>query len=417
MSVTKVILPKLGLTMDEGKIVAWRKREGDRVSAGEILFEVETDKATMEVESPAAGIVRKVLIGEGATAPVTTLIAVIADTAEEPLGDVLDGSARAARAEGPRETGGPREASSDLARGEAPRSAQVLDLGAAAPRSARPGDGMGDASGGERVRSSPAARKRAQELGVDIETVTGTGPGGRVTLEDVDAAAANGARTAAPGAPPPTTPPAAPGERRVPLTRMRRAIAEAMTRSAHVPQFQVSRDVDMTAADELRKRTGVSYTDLLVAACAQALRAHERFRSRFDGDAVIVSDGVHVGVALALDDGLIVPVIRDADRKDVTAIAVEREKLQDGARAGRLPADALTGAVFSISNLGTLGVDRFQALVNPPEAAILAVGRLSPRKVLALTLSVDHRVADGADAARFLSDVAAWLESGGKAGA
>ncbi|MBU6423151.1 MAG: 2-oxo acid dehydrogenase subunit E2, partial [Chloroflexi bacterium] len=236
----------------------------------------------------------------------------------------------------------------------------------------------------------------------------GSGPGGRVTLEDVDAAAASSpAGAAAPAA-------ATGGERRIPLTRMRRAIAEAMSRSAQVPQFQVSRDVDMTAADDLRKREGVSFTDLLVAACARALRAHERFRGRFDGDAVVVADRVHVGVALALDDGLIVPVIRDADRKDLRAIAEERERLQQGARAGKLPADALTGAVFSISNLGTLGVDRFQALVNPPEAAILAVGRLSPAKVLALTLSVDHRVADGADAARFLSDVAAWLESGGR---
>jgi pyruvate dehydrogenase E2 component (dihydrolipoyllysine-residue acetyltransferase) len=388
MSITKVILPKLGLTMDEGKIVAWRKHEGDHVAAGEILFEVETDKATMEVESPTSGIVRKVLIGEGATAPVTTLIAVIADTADEPL-------------------------PSDLARGEAPRSAQVLDLGAAAPRSARLGDGQTSPTE-ERVRSSPAARKRAQELGVDMERVKGTGPGGRVTLEDVEAASRaappGAAKTAAASAPTAT----APGERRVPLTRMRRAIAEAMTRSAQVPQFQVSRDVDMTAADALRKQSGVSFTDILVAACAQALRTHERFRGRFDGDAIVIGDGVHIGVAVALDDGLIVPVLRDADTKDLRTLAAERERLQVGARAGKLPADALTGAVFSISNLGTLGVDRFQALVDPPEAAILAVGRLSPQKRLALTLSVDHRVADGADAARFLADIAGRLESGGK---
>ncbi|MDE3101853.1 MAG: 2-oxo acid dehydrogenase subunit E2 [Chloroflexota bacterium] len=381
MSVTKVILPKLGLTMDEGKIVAWRKREGDAVAAGEILFEVETDKATMEVEAPAAGVVRKIFLTEGAMAPVTTLIAVIADSASEPLGDV---------------------ASESVAPGA---NASSLTAAPSAPASVP----SPAAAEGERVRSSPAARKRAQELGIDIEKVRGTGPGGRVTLEDVDAASAR-----PPAAAPVAAPSAGGAERRIALTRMRRAIADAMTRSAQVPQFQVSRDVDMTAADELRRSEGVSFTDLLVAACARALRMHERFRGRFDGDAIVVGDGVHVGVALALADGLIVPVIRDADRKDLKAIAQERERLQQGARAGKLPADALTGAVFSISNLGTLGVDRFQALVNPPEAAILAVGRLSRAKVLTLTLSVDHRVADGADAARFLSDVAAWLESGGR---
>ncbi len=354
MSVATVILPKLGLTMDEGKIVAWRKREGDPVAAGEILFEVETDKATMEVESPAAGFVRKVLVPEGTTAPVTTVIALIADSMEEPVGEI------------------------------------------AAPPSTSPSP----AGTAERVRSSPAARKRAQELGIDIEAVPGSGPGGRITLEDVEAAAAK-------------TPSLA-GERRVPLTRMRRAIAEAMTRSAQVPQFQVSRDVDMSAAEAARKEAGVSYTDVLVAACAAALRKHERFRARYDGDALVVSDSVNVGVAVALDDGLIVPVVRDADRKDLHAIAREREHLEQGARAGKLAADALSGAVFTISNLGTLGVDRFQALVNPPEAAIIAVGRVSEGARLTLTLSVDHRVADGADAARFLGDIAAWLERVGE---
>ncbi len=366
--------------MDEGKIVAWRKREGDPVAAGEILFEVETDKATMEVESPATGVVRKVLIAEGETAPVATVIALITETAEEPIGELTPPEVSAA---------GPSA-------GPAPMTPP------ASLSSPPPGDA-------DRVRSSPAARKRAQELRVDIATVTGTGPGGRITTLNVESAASRGA--AAPAAV--ARPPAA-GERRIPLTRMRRAIAQAMTRSAQeIPQFQIARDVDMTAADAVRKRAGVSYTDVLVAACAHALAKHERFRARFDGDALVVSDGVHVGIAVALDDGLIVPVIRDADRKDLRALAAERERLEQGARAGRLAAEALTGAVFTISNLGTLGVDRFQAIVNPPEAAILAVGRVSAQRVLTLTLSVDHRVADGADAARFLGDIAAWLESGG----
>lgn len=375
MSSTSVILPQLGLTMEEGKVVAWRKKEGDTVAAGEILFEVETDKATMEVESPTAGIVRKVLVQEGETVAVATVVAVITDTADEPVGGIDTASARTASPSSAPTTSATTAVSSVVSSASAP----LTD--------------------GGHVRSSPAARKRAQELGVDVAGVRGTGPGGRVTLEDVEGATRARAAPDAMGA----------GERRVPLTRMRRAIAEAMTRAAQTPQFQVSRDVDMRAADELRKRESVSYMDVLVAASARALAQHERFRGRFEGDAIVISERVHIGIAVALQDGLIVPVIRDADQKDLRHLALERERLEQGARAGKLAAHELTGAVFTISNLGTLGIDRFQALVNPPEAAILAVGRVSEEKSLALTLSVDHRVADGADAARFLADIAAAL--------
>jgi len=391
--------------MDEGKIVAWRKREGESVAAGEILFEVETDKATMEVESPASGIVRKVLIGEGETAPVATVIALITERPDEPIDEVAP-------------------ASDATAASAAASTPSALSSSSSAP----PADG-------DRVRSSPAARKRAQQLGVDIGRVTGTGPDGRIITLDVEAAAsgvggaAGAPRAANAGARAGTGSPAgtAAGERRIPLTRMRRAIAEAMTRSVReAPQFRVSRDVDMTAADALRKRAGVSYTDVLIAACARALAKHERFRARLDGDALVISEAVHVGVAVALDDGLIVTVIRDADRKDLAALKAERERLEQGAHAGKLTADALTGAVFTISNLGTLGVDRFEAILDPPQASILAVGRVAERviardgrpeirRVVSLSLSVDHRIADGADAARFLADITTWLESGGEA--
>lgn len=388
MPATAVILPKLGLTMDEGRIVAWRKREGEPVAQGEILFEVETDKATMEVESPVAGVVRRILAAAGATVPVAETIAVITTTADEPIPAAFGGLT------GRTDGGG-------LTVAAEPPSSGPLDASSSSAPSAD-----------DRVRASPAARKKAAELGIDVATVAGRGPGGRITIEDVEAATKTAASTAA-------------GERREPLSRMRRAIAERMSRSAReAPQFQISRDVDMTAADALRRREGVSYTDVLVAACARALARHPRFRSRFDADALAVADGVHVGLAVALDDGLLVPVIRDADRKDLATIASERARLEEGARAGKLLADALTGAVFTISNLGTLGVDRFTALVAPPEAAILAVGRVADRVVardgqvairpmVSLTLSVDHRVADGADAASFLADVVRWLESGG----
>lgn len=373
MSVTRVILPKLGLTMDEGRLVAWHKREGDIVAEGDVLFEVETDKATMEVPASTSGIVRKLLAAVDDVVPVATVVALIADTATESL----EGQVESAPSVSPRP-------------GAAPTPTSPL-------------------SSSERLIVSPAARRRASELGVDLASLQGTGPGGRIQIEDVENAA--GAHAG--------------GERRVPLTRMRKAIGQAMTKSVReAPQFALSRDVDMTAANEARKRAGASYTDVIVCAAARALRDHERLRAHLDGDAIVISDGVHLGIAVALDDGLIVPVLRDADTKDLATIARERAALEQGAKAGKLPADALTGATLSVSNLGTLGVDRFQAIVNPPEAAILAVGRVSDRVVArdgvpavrpiaTFTLSVDHRVADGADAARYLSAVADLLERGG----
>ena len=384
MSVTRVILPKLGLTMDEGRLIAWHKKEGERVEKGEVLFEVETDKANMEIESPAAGFVRRILLRADATAPVTTLIALISDTPDEPLPTVAESTPPVAHA--------------------------LPSVAAAAPE-------VAPSSDGERVRSSPAARKRAQELRVDINAVRGTGPGGRINIEDVEAAASA----------PPVAPAAASGNgaagRREPLTRMRRAVGEAMSRSVReAPQFSISRDVDMTAANAKRKAAGVSYTDVIVAAAATALRAHPRLRSRFDGDAVVMTDKIDVGLAVALDAGLIVPVIRDADKKPLPALRDEREALEAAMRSGHARAESFGGAAITVSNLGTFGVDRFTAIVNPPEASILAVGRVSERVVavngapavrlvVSLTLTADHRVADGADAARYLADVAKNLES------
>jgi len=391
VSVTRVILPKLGLTMDEGRLIAWHKREGERVEKGEVLFEVETDKANLEIEASASGIVRRILLQAGASAPVATVIALIADTADEPL---------------------PTDAPSSMTAPAAMTAGPAAGMPAG---SLSPAATMSGVDSTERVRSSPAARKRAQELGVDINVVRGTGPGGRVGLEDVEAAASS-ASTSAPHS-------SAAGEKREPLTRMRRAVAAAMTRSAReAPQFSISRDVDMTAANAKRKAAGVSYTDVIVAAAAIALRVHPRLRSRFDGDAVIVSEKIDVGLAVSLDAGLIVPVLRDADRKPLAALREEREALEAAVRSGRARADAFGDAAITVSNLGTFGVDRFTAIVNPPEASILAVGRVADRviavngapalrPVVSLTLTVDHRVADGADAARYLADIANGLET------
>src|SRR5206468_2326122 len=230
-------------------------------------------------------------------------------------------------------------------------------------------------SDGERVRSSPAARKRAQQLGVDIASVRGTGPQGRINIEDVEAAAGG-----------PAAARAAPGgngvpEKREPLSRMRRVVAEAMTRSVReAPQFSISRDVDMSNADRRRKVAGASYTDVIVSAAAKALRAHPRLRSRLDGDALVTTERMDVGIAIALDAGLIVPVVRDAETKGLAALKDERERLEAAVRSGHAPGDAFGGAAITVSNLGTLGVDRFTAIVNPPEAAILAVGRVADRE-------------------------------------
>jgi pyruvate dehydrogenase E2 component (dihydrolipoamide acetyltransferase) len=375
--------------MDEGRIVAWHKRVGDLVAAGDVLFEVETDKATMEVESPTAGTLRRILYPADVTAPVATVIALITETADEVIPEGLIGAQPpkpSLRDEDP-----PASGRAPVARG--PSEVQPL---VSSPDT-------------ERVRSSPAARKRAQELGIDIGSIAGSGPGGRVTLEDVDTAAKTS--TAAPS-----------GEKREPLTRMRKAIAERMTRAIRdQPQFSISRDVDMTAANEARRAAGASYTDAIVAACAKALRDHPRLRSRIAEDALVTPEEINVGIAVALTDGLIVPVLRGADRMGLTELARARGELERAAQAGKLRADALTGGVITVSNLGTMGVDRFTAIVNPPEAAILAVGRVADRVVAkdgvpavrpiaTLTLSVDHRVADGATAALYLSAVAERLE-------
>ena len=400
-----MILPKLGLTMDEGRIVAWHKRVGDAVAAGDVLFEVETDKATMEVESPTAGTLRRILYPADATAPVATVIALITETADEPI--PLDSPFAAEPPPGAqppkpslRDEGPPASGRDPIARG--PSEVEPLVVSAAA------------SSDGERVRSSPAARKRAQELRVDIAKIAGSGPGGRVTLEDVDAAATSKSSPAATFS----------GEKREPLSRMRRAIGERMTRSVREqPQFSISRDVDMTAANEKRKASGASYTDAIVAAAAKTLRDHPRLRARIEEGELATSEAANIGLAIALEDGLLVAVLRDADRKGLKELAAERARLEEHARSGKLAEHELTGSVLTVSNLGTMGVDRFTAIVNPPEAAILAVGRVADRVVVidgaaavrpvaTLTLSVDHRVADGATAARYLAGLAERLERG-----
>jgi pyruvate dehydrogenase E2 component (dihydrolipoamide acetyltransferase) len=398
MSVTRVIMPKLGLTMDEGRLIAWHKKEGDRVAEGEVLFEVETDKAAMEVPATTSGFVRKLLAAPDDMVPVATDVAIITTTADEAIGPAAEAM--------PSSGGASSRPEGRSVLTPSPPSAARTPRPTASPEP--PDRSPQGTSSVDRAAVSPAARKLAQQLGVDLARVTPKS-GSRITTEDVEAAAALPAEGV--------------GEKRIPLSRMRKAIASAMSRSTEAPQFSIERDVDMGAANERRKAAKASYTDVVVSAAARALAAHPRLRSTFDGDAIVEHSGAHIGLAVAVSDGLLVPVIRDADTKDLATLVREREHLEEGAHAGKLSSDALTGAVFSVSNLGSLGVDRFTALVNPPEAAILAMGRVRDRvvardgkaevrPVVTLTLSVDHRVADGADAARFLDDVATALEAG-----
>ena len=417
MSVTRIILPKLGLTMEEGRVVAWHRAVGDAIAEGDVLFEVETDKATLEVPSPVSGVLRQILVPADASAPVASVIAIVTTTADEAWDGAGHKAPVAAPAADPLARYSP---SASALRGASDVPGAQRSLGDQPPSPSTttsapaptPGQGSSSSADGDRVVASPAARKRAAELGIDLSTVVASKPP-RISIEDVEAAA-----KAAPA------PMAASGEeKRVPLTRMRAAIAAAMTKSVReAPQFAIERDVDMTAANARRKAAGASYTDVVVSAAARALAKHPRLRSRFDGDAIVEPSAVHVGLAIAVEGGLIVPVIRDADRKDLATLAQDRERLEAGARGGKLTAPDLMGAVFSVSNLGSLGVDRFRALVNPPEAAILALGAIRDqvvardgaaviRPMVTLTLSVDHRVADGADAARFLADVVRELES------
>ena len=405
MSVTKVIMPKLGLTMDEGRLIAWHKSVGDPVTEGEVLFEVETDKAAMEVPANVSGFLRQILARPEDMVPVAEVVAVVTTTADEAF--------EAVRPAATGDVALPRSSPPSGSSHTAPESR-------AAQRSVEqhPPSPARDTS----FATSPAARKLAAQLGVDLSTVR-PASGSRITTEDVEAAAAATSSSRASSSSSPSSTASA-SETRITLSRMRKAIASAMSRSTReAPQFSIERDVDMTGANAQRKAAGASYTDVVVSAAARALVAHPRLRSRFDGDALVEQSGAHIGLAVAVDDGLLVPVIRDADTKDLATLVREREHLEEGAHAGKLGADALTGAVFSVSNLGPLGVDRFTALVNPPEAAILAMGRVRDRvvaregkveirPVVTLTLSVDHRVADGADAARFLDDIAKRLEAG-----
>jgi len=440
MAVTKVVMPKLSEAMETGKIIKWLKKEGDRIQGGDILAEIETDKADVEMEAFGAGVLRKVLVPAGEKAPVGTLIGVIAEPGDD-IAAVLAsapapaaagvGAAGSASARNDTRSAPPAAPTPSAAPAPAPppRPAVVSTPAPAAPAVNAPAVGIPaptapTAVATGRVKASPLAKKIAAQAGVDLRLIRGTGPGGRIIRRDVDAAAVT--VTAVPAAAP--TVPAVEYEDR-PLSQIRATIAKRLPLSkAPVPHFYVTSEVAMDRAWELREELNalegqpkVSVNDLVVRACALALLRHPGVNASFQGESIRVWHRAHIGIAVALDDGLITPVLRDCQAKSLAQIAVEARDLAERARVRKLRVTELSGATFSISNLGMYDVVEFSAIINPPEGAILAVG--SVRRVpvvddgglgvgrrMALTLSCDHRAMDGAMGARFLQDVRRLLE-------
>jgi pyruvate dehydrogenase E2 component (dihydrolipoamide acetyltransferase) len=376
-------MPALGMAQETGRLLKWFRREGEAVQQGEPLMEIETDKVTVDIEAPASGVLAAVRAQEGDEVPVGRVIALILAPGEEPPSQAGAGAPAPGAAEAVRAGGAPEAA------GPAPAAATV------------PG----------RIPASPKARRLAQERGVDLASLRGTGPEGSVVAADVMAA----------GAPTPAGGP-------VELTTVERLMAERTWQSwTEAPHFHLTREVDASRLVAWRqhldrRRPGfVTYTDLLVRLAAWALRQHPRVNASWRDGQVVLHPDVHITLAVAADEGLLVPVIHHADRLSVEEIASRRAELVERARAGRLRPEDVGGGTFTISNLGMFGVDAFQAVLTRGQAALLAVGRIAPRPVAVdgqltvrptavLSLACDHRVVDGARAARFLSTLAELVE-------
>jgi pyruvate dehydrogenase E2 component (dihydrolipoamide acetyltransferase) len=417
----EIPMPRLSDTMERGTVARWAKKEGDTVAEGEVLADIETDKATMELESYENGVLLKILVQEGESAELGAPIALVGEAGEvvEAPGANGDGAAPA----------------------DEPAAAEPAAAAAPAPaRSIRTGNG---GPAGE-LRASPIARRMAADAGLDLRPLAGrgSGPDGRIVKVDVERLASEGVSArafAAPPTTPRTSPPPAPvpgaweGAEGVEPTAMQRAVARRMTESKqNVPHFYLESEVDMTKAIELRREinrslgeggTKVSINDLIVKACAAALVEHPQFHRSWIGDRIVSHEHAHVGIAVALDDGLIVPVLRDADRMTLTEIAAATRDIVARARSGKVRQKEIEGGTFTVSNLGMFGVTSFQAIINPPEPGILAVGRtierpvihegqIQARPIMSVTLSVDHRAASGADGARLLQSIVRRLEGG-----
>ena len=427
---TEVIMPVLGMTMESGIIVEWMKKEGDSVTEGEVLLNVETDKSVMEVEARVSGTLLKILHGPGDDVPIQQIIAYIGEAGEAvasgdtgDAGDGADGGAEAATAAA---AGTPRDEAKDAAT----PGQDGQGIPAIVETDGQPGQP-------DRVKISPKARRHARDLGVSIEGITGTGPGGRIVFSDVEDFAAQAATAPAPAAAR-TSAPAASGpgtkgvQRRSPLSGLRKVAATRLAESAStIPHFYLTMEVDMTRVTGLREQliaygekrglARVSVNDLVIKAAGIALRSFPAVNASLEDGEVVEYADVNVGFAVAIDDGLVVPVVAAADQKSVFEIAAVTGALGEKARGRGLEPGDYGYGTFTISNLGMFGVDQFTAIINPPEAAILAVGRVKDAPVavdgrveikamMSITLSSDHRLIDGAVAGRFLAHLRDILE-------
>ncbi len=412
-----VTMPKLGFDMAEGKLVRWLKKEGETVNKGDILAEIETDKATVEVESSFSGLIHQRLVEEGALVPVGTPIAIVAAPGEKVETTITDKPESSAASPGSTrtETMNPSAIKNDLQSGE---KRQEMGL----------------------IKASPLAKRMVRENGLSLENINGTGPGGRIVKRDVEKALAGSfpplSTIEEKGQPIliPSTSHWTPGtvsqaDRRVPLTRLRSAIARRMVESKQAPHFYVTHDFDMGALMLLRKEVNeflpederLSVNDFIVKGAALTLRQFPNINASFAGDEIIQHGAVNIGIAVALDNGLMTVVCRDADSKPIRLISSEIKGMAARARLGKVKPEEIEGSTFSISNLGMFDVENFAAIINAPEGAILAVASVKQVPVvkdgslvvgtrMKATLSADHRVTDGAEAARFLQTLANYLE-------
>ncbi|MBX3147383.1 MAG: pyruvate dehydrogenase complex dihydrolipoamide acetyltransferase [Gemmatimonadales bacterium] len=432
---TKIVMEALSPTMEEGRLVEWKKNEGDPVAVGDVLAEVETDKAVMELVARGAGVLLKQAVAAGTTVPVSDLVGWIGEPGENvdggkaapeaPKGDkkAKPEAAAATPADAPAE---------EPAKDNSPKDDSPKDESAkAAPAktAAEPVSASSAATG--RVKASPLARKIAAEKGVDLARVSGSGPEGRVIKRDLDGVAASSAAAAPARSLRQADKPAGPAFVDVPLSQIRKTIAKRLVQSiGPIPTFYLTSEIDMERAADLRDQlkgaygdaAKVSFNDLVVRATALALRAHPAVNAWWQDDHIRQWNEIHVGMAVAIPDGLITPIIRNADGKSLLEIGAEAKELAGRARARKLQPDEYTGATFSISNLGMFDIEHFTAVINPPEAGILAIGSIAtipavvngtivPRKRMRITMSCDHRVIDGATGAEFLKTLKQLLEN------
>ena len=373
-------MPQLGQTMEEGVINKWLKKEGDKVEKGEVVLEIATDKANLEVESFYRGYLRKILYKEGEKVPVTKVIAILTDKPDEPI---------------------PPDYLAKLEK-KAKKVPTIEEKVAVEKRKEKEGEE-------KRIKASPLAKKIAKEKGIDLSQVKGTGPGGRITREDV----LNFLKERE-----------APKEEIPQLTRVRQIVAERMIESKrNIPHFYLSLEVDMSQAQKLKEKTGVSFNDIVIKAVGKVLTRHPWMRAFWEEGKIKVQEEININFAVATDEGLYAPVIKEVDKKTLLQVSRQAKELSEKARRGKLSPQEMEGGVFTVSNLGMWGIESFSAIINPPQAGILAVGEvkkkvvviedmLAIRPVMKVVLSCDHRVIDGLTGASFLKDLKEVLEKG-----